>query len=223
MQCSVEPGCGSGQDQVRERLHDRLLPPVRCLGPRQAPARWRQQENIDGDLYDSLVDLVVQTTSLQALRQQTIALIQNRAISWTRWRRTLLFFVDTLAPDDAEALQIDIAAIQDTMSTLSSPATWPFLAEPINGTPAARDFMDLEHQCRALTIFLRSHAPCLVPRPFGRNRVLLHSFSGRCRRSDVQFYLDAMMEKQKGLVLHVISIDIIIDPVSWRRHQAGHV
>lgn len=59
----------------------------------------------------------------------------------------------------------------------------------------------------------RQHEPAPVPRPFGRNRVLLHLFSGCRRRVDVQFFLDALTSRQEVFVLHVISIDIIIDAV----------
>ena len=69
------------------------LPPVRCQGPSLAPSRRKQQADIDGDLYDALVDLVVQTTAIEDLEAQTIALVRDRAISWTRLRSTFQFFI----------------------------------------------------------------------------------------------------------------------------------
>ena len=53
----------------------------------------------------------------------------------------------------------------------------------------------------------------LMPCQFGRHRILLHAFSGRRRVGDVQFFLEQFAPRQEGYVLHVVSMDIINDPV----------
>ena len=103
LHCPIVPGSGSGVDFQRERQHDRLLPPVQCLGPHALPPCRRQQEEIDGDLYDVLVDLVVSSHDIVALETQLIDSIKDRAISWTCLRCTLQFFVDTLGPEDRDS------------------------------------------------------------------------------------------------------------------------
>ena len=211
LQCVVEPGSGSGPDFLRESCHDRLLPPIQCQGPSAAPSRRRHQEDIDGDLYDVLVDLVVQSTDVSDFQTQILEAVRDRAISWTRLRRTLDFFVDTLVPEDAEVLSIDLAAIKETITHIGCPDTWPFLADLHMAPDHAVPKLDYDRLCHELRQFLQKHEPCLVPRPFGKHRVVLHLFSGRRRRGDVQFYLDSFSSQQEALVLHVISIDIIID------------
>ena len=136
-------GSGSGMDCLRERHHDRLLPPARCQGPSLAPSRRRQQADVDGDLYDALVDLVVQTTAIEGLEDQAIALVRDRAISSTRLRNTFRFFMDTLGPEDAEVIPIDIAAIKETFAHICCLDTWPFLLEPPTASHAVRDLMDM--------------------------------------------------------------------------------
>ena len=52
-----------------------------------------------------------------------------------------------------------------------------------------------------------------VPRPLGRHRVILHLYSGRRRRGDVQFYLDRLSQNQSQFYLHIVSLDIVIDTI----------
>ena len=70
------------------------------------------------------------------------------------------------------------------------------------------DLGTLEQQCQS---FDEQELRQPSPRAFGRHRVLLHVYSGR-RRPDLQFYLDRFMaETEVDYVLHIVSMDIIID------------
>lgn len=151
LRCSLEPGSGSAVDYDRGRQHDRLLPPIRCQGPQQLPPRRRDYIDIDGELYEFLVDTVTQTTSASALYEQIISDIQDRAISWTRLRRTLQFFIDHLGPDDEEVLQIDHALIKEILYKVDESTTWPFLHDPLENHHSARDIPALEAPCAHLT------------------------------------------------------------------------
>lgn len=124
-----------------------------------------------------------------------------------------VLYMGTLGPADAEVIPIDIAAIKETFAHVCRPDMWPFLLEPPAALHAVRDLMDHESLCRSLTGFLQMHEPCIIPRPCGKHRVLLYLFSGRRRRGATQYYLDALSAKQDALVMHVIFIDIIIDPI----------
>ena len=139
--------------------------------------------------------------------------VQTWATSWTRLKRTLQFFVDTLGPEDTEVLHIDQDMIKDIVTKIGDAATWPFLAQAPADVKRTRTSAELEAKCNQLNTFLEHHEPCLVPRTFGKHRVLLHLFSGRRRKGDVQFFMDALTAQEDNFILHVISIDIIIDPV----------
>ena len=53
-----------------------------------------------------------------------------------------------------------------------------------------------------------------APRMIGRHRIVLHAFSGRRRPGDVQFFLEQLhQEAQDGTILHVVSLDLMTDPV----------
>ena len=54
--------------------------------------------------------------------------------------------------------------------------------------------------------------PTSIPRPIGRERIILHAFSGRRRPGDYQWYLEHLLSTgQEGLSLYVVSLDIVID------------
>ena len=141
--------------------------------------------------------------------------IQNearvRAISWTTWTRTLHFFEDSLNDADIDHWRVTIAQVKQELSTLRQPREWG-LDEPlrkeikISETRAA-----LERECMDFAVTDWSMYPA-IPRAFGRHRVFLHLFAGRRRRGDLQFYLDNM-PPPSAYVLHVVSVDIVIDPV----------
>ena len=50
-----------------------------------------------------------------------------------------------------------------------------------------------------------------VPRPMGRERFLIHTFSARRRPGDVQFFLDSLQAQHDGAMIFTISLDAIID------------
>ena len=71
----------------------------------------------------------------------------------------------------------------------------------------------METECHQLKDLLQS-LPSSSPHPqFGKHRVLLHAFSGHRRIGDVQFFLDQLSQHNEGFVLHVVSLDIINDPI----------
>ena len=67
MNCPLVPGSGSIDDAERELLHDRLLPPIQCEGPMPPETRRRQRPDIDGELYDNLIDMITDASSAQDL------------------------------------------------------------------------------------------------------------------------------------------------------------
>lgn len=71
----------------------------------------------------------------------------------------------------------------------------------------------LESLCIHTEEILSNATSASVPRAIGKHRIVLHLFSGRRRRGDVQFYLDALAGQQQQFILHVISLDIVIDPI----------
>ena len=51
-----------------------------------------------------------------------------------------------------------------------------------------------------------------IPRQFGKYRIVLHTFSGRRRLGDFQYYLDALLlHHSAGIIVYTVSLDIIVD------------
>ena len=55
--------------------------------------------------------------------------------------------------------------------------------------------------------------PSFIPRGFGRERYVLHLFSGRRRQGDLQFFLDRMQRSDEPFFLRVVSLDVVLSDV----------
>ena len=144
--------------------------------------RRRQRPDIDGELYDNLIDMITDASAALDLFVSAADLISDRAISWTRLRSTLLFLVDTLTQEDNAILPIDVETIKKTLHSLIEPENWPFLQQDIVERCSDADLATLEDHCDQARRYLERGALAAVPRPLGRHRVILHLYSGRRRR-----------------------------------------
>ena len=86
--------------------------------------------------------------------------------------------------------------------------TWPFLATCASTNRAS------EGQWECYVAALVTHPTAAwkrnkIPRPLGRERYLLHFFSGRRRKGDLQYYLDRC--HFSSVTLYTVSIDIVVD------------
>ena len=89
--CAPGPGAGSIEDRHRERAHESLLPPLQCEGPQQRPCRPRADAGIAHHLHTALTDMVATGVIMDNLEADIRQMTALSAISWTKWRRTLLF------------------------------------------------------------------------------------------------------------------------------------
>ena len=210
--CTPTPGTGSQCDRQRAVEHDRMLPPLQGHGPSECPVRARQELDIDGDWHQFMVDTLCDADSVLAFRDGVCARLETHAISWTMLKRTLHFFMETIAEEDTVLLGFDFYEVKNVIETLSRSARWDFLQ--VHQDRDCRPTLDaLEQECLEVTWHIESQRPESVPRVFGKHRVMLHAFSGRRRVGDVQFYLDQLAQKQSDYILHIVSMDIIVDKV----------
>lgn len=209
--CTPAPGTGSHSDRQRTLAHDRLLPPLQGQGPGECPVRPRQEIDIDGDWHQFLIDALCEAASVRDFQQQICARLESHAISWTLWKRTLHFFMETLAEEDTVLLGFDFSEVKNVIETLSRSVHWNFLHR--YSGKEDKSLAAMEQECFEVTQHLEEQPPERVPRVVGRHRVMLHAFSGRRRVGDVQFYLDQFAAKQSEYILHIVSMDIIVDKV----------
>ena len=151
----------------------------------------------------------------ECLQSRLRACIQTHAIGWTLMLITLqhvLAAFETLQDYDVGISREDLRA---ALSHLAEPYAWNFLTE-ITYEAAEHDHLhhlDLYEQwCRDFASASTSWKPTLCcPRPFFRERVVLHAYSGRRRPGDFQWFLDALGRQHKLEGFYVVSLDIVID------------
>lgn len=78
-------------------------------------------------------------------------------------------------------------------------------------SPAERkNLEELTEECHDIEAHLEQDVE-IVSRVFHKHRVMLHALSGRRRLGDVQFYLDQLARQQAEYILHLVSVDIVVD------------
>lgn len=206
--CVPEPGTGSLQDRDLKQRHDRLLPPLRQEGPLPLEPRLRDDPGIDNELHVAIMEIFLESSTMHLAFDEIQRIVEERPISWTTWTRTLLYFEDTLAVEDVDKWEVTLQQVKDELRALLSPDRWGLEFQASSEVP---DRCALERECNDIAV-TDWQADWAIPRPFGRHRVFLHLFAGRRRRGDLQFYLDHM-QPPSGYVLHVVSVDIVIDEI----------
>ena len=64
---------------------------------------------------------------------------QERAISWTTWTRTLLFFEDSLRDSDVAHWAVPLIQVMQELQTLRQPARWGLESPAIKTARTKRD------------------------------------------------------------------------------------
>ena len=205
-------GKGSKAHQDFEQAHNGLLPCQQALGPlRPAPAR-REDRRINDNLLEAIIDYLEDrpTCDVPTLKKDIQNIIQSRPISWTNTQATLCHLRRGLDQHVAENFDMPLADLQELFRALSSPSEWPFLQSFCRKRTVADSEWERYLGDLALhddDVFTQQ----LVPRPFFRERVILHYFSGRRRVGDLQHYIEQLAND--GDIYWVVSLDIMVDAV----------
>ena len=185
-----------------ERHHDRLLPPLQGQGPLPAPCRQREVIDADDGLYQCLVETATEAETGADFYHLVRNHIIDGPISWTKMRRTLVFFENSLDANDAAILHFDIQELRMQLQALRDSAD-PFAT----AISAGEKHMSIEGLQAVSSPNRRSFgASCLWSDPCGPSRVLWSSST----RRHIQFYLDRLAQQCDGCTLLVVSMDLII-------------
>lgn len=108
---------------------------------------------------------------------------------------------------------IELNELKIICADLLEPSTWPFLQHQRKTSTSLPTLEQLEAKCSAIEEHITEHPDCVaaVPRIFGKHRVVLHAFSGRRRRGDVQYYMDLLQSAHAEYTLYVVSMDVIVN------------
>ena len=206
----VQPGLGSIEDTARLVKWDNKIPPLVAAGPHLPAVHGRDFDVEHHVLYENVI-LGILDDTIASYEDHVRACIQEHPISWTKCRITLL---EARRQLEAGFLDVDETHLQMCKRVLDRLATveeWPFLDQLQSVPPPAVPSMDDINQQIEMTQV--APAKNAVPRQIGRERVFLHAFSGRRRPGDLQHYLEAAFARNAdGIVLHVVSMDVVIDP-----------
>ena len=211
--CDRVPGTGSAEDLARAELHDRQLPPLCGEGPLPAPAPHRVLLDYDEGVYDIIVDEVTQTHDIEQVERNIRRRVAPLVITWTRFCVTIQHFLELFTVEDATAFDVDHQQVARIMQTLSDPSTWSFLCKESMCEESLPTLVHLEEECALTRRQIEDVDIIKVPRLVGKHRIVLHAYAGRCRLGDIQYYMEILAKQQSDFILHVISLDVVINRV----------
>ena len=204
------PCAGIGSQTHREQglAANGLVPPLPGEGPHRCPAPVRDILDFDTDLYADIAEVLMDDSTTSQRVAAIRAAGSNRCSSWTSFTQTLRQARCNISPDDLQQYGFDtMAQLDDFFEILLTADDWSFFAAaavpPRRITPTKEDlFVAFSASCPV---------PCVVqPRSFGVHRMILHAFSGRRRHGDFQEFVEACVDQNPGIVLHVVSVDIVL-------------
>ena len=214
-------GSGSKAHHVYEEAHNRLIPYQTGAGPKLPTLREGQDwGGVAGEEVDHGVDHELLSRIHQCLDAyhdfpdilflaEWRATIRKTPVTWTTYCKTLDFLdtdVNAMVP---ELCYVGLERYAEMRGRLRSLELWPFLKEKTS-VEDAHDFGCRERYLRDVLLHPGlSWRRVSIPRGFGKERYLLHFFSGRRRAGDLQFFLD--QSPPEGCILHTVSIDIVVD------------
>eukprot|EP00435_Cladocopium_sp_Y103_P009314 s83_g2.t1 len=237
--CPVMPGVGSSSDRQLQDQTDGALPFLQGEGPLRPAAQLRDFDAHSVTLFEALylrlLDLSPGADIQAALREE----ICTQAVSWTVCQRTLRHFEQVFTQDDAQPLEVPYDEVVTCVRELAEVSSWPFLLSPCR-RPVHVLFGELavwESWCAELAdtppdLWLTLHR---LPRSLSREKVILHAYAGRRRRGDLEWYIDRVAASTPSVLIHVVSVDIIIDAdlgditkestrIYWLDHiRQGHI
>ena len=204
-----EVGIGSTENTLMEHRLNGLLPPLQGHGPLQAPGLMRDVEDFDVELYAEIAESLLHH-HVMSHQSELRRLFEQHFISWTMCVRTVGAFAGNATLQDAQAFGYeDLAGLRKAMEDLMDPAHWDFMRMARFGRSLPTKEV-LTQSLDDAELRETSARPCA----FGVHRLVLHAFSGRRRPGDFQEYLDAIMMAQEGVVVHVVSVDIVLS-ATW--------
>eukprot|EP00435_Cladocopium_sp_Y103_P050390 s595_g15.t1 len=215
----VTPGIGSRYNAQLRREHDGLLPFQPAEGPSFAPGPLLEALNYHLETYEKLAQLCFDDghRGLRFLQAQGRDLISQQVISWTMLLHTLDRFQQDFTDEDCELASLSPDDKRCLIHHLRDPGTWPFLHGAVCAADSKHHIEALEtyeHWCDQLAALQDAEvwqADVTRPQAVFREKIVLHAYSGRRRHGDFQWFLDACAQAHPDAIIHVVSVDIVID------------
>ena len=234
MQCAIVPGTGSSIDRELENSMDGALPFQQAFGPQRPNVRQADFDQHNIRLLEDLYLALLEVTSTDDLEQVIRTEIGRHPVGWTVCRLTLLHFLAIFTEQDAEVLAFSFDAVRRCIEILARDGAWPFLQMQCvrEGSSVTQDISVWEAWFAEFACEPPASWKLLqpLPRSLSKQKIILHAYAGRRRRGDIEWYVDAMAARYPSHVIHVASVDIVIDATfgdisreQTRSYWIGHI
>ncbi|CAL1136698.1 unnamed protein product [Cladocopium goreaui] len=215
----ITPGIGSQHNTVLKQRHDGLLPYQPAAGPPPRPMPLIDAQHHDLEAYEKIaLECFEQGChGRDHLRGQLFAIVQGLEISWTSLTRTVEQLIHDFTDENCELAQLPKSDIHHLLGSLRDPTHWPFVTNNAGDPEPGHRVEPLEtyevwSERLAQDFSQQPWRPDQEQphRPFAE-RIILHAYSGRRRHGDVQWFLEECAAQHPDVIMHVISLDIVIN------------
>ena len=208
-------GEGSGLHADQERAHNGIRIAQQAAGPVLPVRPVADVTPCHQACYDAIASCLL-THYADDFECACRELPQQHAISWTLFCSTLRKVWSSIAEEDWPLMVETKINLQKTFDALLSPSTWSFFQDKKTVSADSRGHFDLyDMETWMLRLANSPDGPWVdVPsfdRKVFRERVVLHVFSGRRRRGDLQDYMEQIAARHPETLLSVVSLDIVVD------------
>ena len=214
--CEPAPGAGSRIDSQLLAANDGARPFLQAEGPipQQAIAQ-REFDRIDLQVYEDCYLGILDSDNIDDLERALRAAVCAGPLPWTTCKHTLEQLRRDLTEENLGDAPCTLPEVQRVLDVLCHAGRWSFLQKKKETTSRMSSTLQAWEK-RATELVLRAQ-PLLdkpvLERPIGKHRILLHAFSGRRRKGDIEWFLHEVSASRPGHIISVVSLDIVIDKV----------
>ena len=211
-----DPGEGSSIHALQERQHNGVRLAQQAEGPRlPALHHGPEPDRVHQERYDALSGALL-THSAEAFEVLCRDLPAEHALSWSLFTSTLRTLWSSITPEDWDLIHASEAALGPIFRQLQDPETWNLSDSAPKEPSDSCSHLDL-YAMETLMLKIASHDsgiwrhPIHIERPHFQEKVILHAFSGRRRRGDLQDFVDKVSMQMPAVTLIVVSLDIVVN------------
>ena len=209
-----EPGIGSTIHAEQERHHNRLLSAQQAHGPlREERPVLPEEPDVHDACFNAASEFLLECNGDQ-LEEFLRDLPSEHAISWSQFCLTFSTLCRGLSQEEWRLCKAPQGELEAAFRRVQDPTTWSMFTSP-TWSSSGESHLDLYDYETWMIRLCEADGPWVelprLPCHGFRERIFLHVYSGRRRRGDLQEFLERYYVPRDGEVLHVVSIDIIVD------------
>ena len=211
----ADHGEGSRTHAMQEYEHNQTKVVQQAEGPLLPACLQEEVAEIHQQCFADICEMLLQMCYDEFIRA-CMLLPQKHIVSWTLWVATLKAIPDALTIDDYELLAMQSHELTDAIALLCRPSTWPMFGAQNSVAADTYSHMDLYDLEGWIISLLRSrdaawNKTASIPRKWYCEKIVLHAFSGRRRRGDLQEFMEGVQCRHPGTTLITVSLDIIVN------------